>query len=192
MSRVFSEEHAHCGDQQEQTEDVENEVKPADQRDAKQDHRAAHDQSADDSPDQDTMLCAGRNTKVREDQDEHKNVVHAQRVLDEVTGKKIDAVMWSFDTPDNTIEGERNDHPDEAAAGCCRHAQFTASQTKSEKIDPNRDEHANVKSDPEPNARRHSGQAFMRKDVRQSQIALHADATYTSRRHIRSHQWTLN
>jgi len=37
-----------------------------------------------------------------------------------------------------------------------------------------------VKGDPEPDARRHSGQGFMRKAVRQSQIAQRADAIYTS------------
>jgi hypothetical protein len=38
-----------------------------------------------------------------------------------------------------------------------------------------------VKGDPEPDARRHSGQGFMRKAARQSQIARRPDATYTSR-----------
>jgi len=49
-----------------------------------------------------------------------------------------------------------------------------------EEVDPNRNEHANVKGDPKPDARRHSGQGFMRKAVRQSQIAQRANATYTS------------
>jgi hypothetical protein len=49
-----------------------------------------------------------------------------------------------------------------------------------EEVDPNGNEHANVKGDPKPDARRHSGQGFMRKAVRQSQIARGANATYTS------------
>ena len=51
---------------------------------------------------------------------------------------------------------------------------------ESEQINPDGDEHANVKGDPEPDARRHSGRGFMRKAVRQSQIAQRADAIYTS------------
>ena len=51
---------------------------------------------------------------------------------------------------------------------------------ESEQINPDGDEHANVKGDPKPDARRHSGQGFMRKAVRQSQIAQRADAIYTS------------
>jgi hypothetical protein len=37
-----------------------------------------------------------------------------------------------------------------------------------------------VKGDPEPDARRHAGEVFMRKAVRQSQIARRAEGTYTS------------
>jgi hypothetical protein len=39
---------------------------------------------------------------------------------------------------------------------------------KSEEIDPNRDEHAYVKGDPKPDARRHGGQVFMRQNAQQS------------------------
>jgi hypothetical protein len=49
-----------------------------------------------------------------------------------------------------------------------------------------------VKGDPEPDARRHSGQGFMRKAVRQSQIARRTDATYTSQGCICPHKWMLN
>lgn len=63
---------------------------------------------------------------------------------------------------------------------------------ESKQVDPDGDEHANVKRDPEPNARRHSEQGFTRKAVRQSQIAQRADATYTSRGRICPHQWMLN
>jgi hypothetical protein len=49
-----------------------------------------------------------------------------------------------------------------------------------------------VKGDPEPDARRHAGEGFMRKAVRQSQIARQADGTYTSMYAFCSHKWTLN
>ena len=44
----------------------------------------------------------------------------------------------------------------------------------------------------EPDARRHAGQGFMRKAVRQSQIARRAEGTYTSQVRICSRKWTLN
>jgi hypothetical protein len=49
-----------------------------------------------------------------------------------------------------------------------------------------------VKGDPEPDARRHAGQSFMRKAVRQSQIARRAEGTYTSEGRICPHKWMLN
>jgi hypothetical protein len=49
-----------------------------------------------------------------------------------------------------------------------------------------------VKGDPKPDARRHGGQGFMRKAVRQSQIARRADKTYTSQERICPYKWMLN
>jgi hypothetical protein len=49
-----------------------------------------------------------------------------------------------------------------------------------------------VKGDPEPDARRHAGQGFMRKAVRQSQIARRADGNYTSQGRTCPHKWILN
>jgi hypothetical protein len=49
-----------------------------------------------------------------------------------------------------------------------------------------------VKGDPKPDARRHGGQGFMRKAVRQSQIARRADGTYTSQGRICPYKWMLN
>lgn len=51
---------------------------------------------------------------------------------------------------------------------------------KRKEIDSNGDEHAYVKRDPKPDARRHGGEVFMLQAPRQSQIALGAHATYTS------------
>jgi len=50
---------------------------------------------------------------------------------------------------------------------------------KCEKVNPNGNEHANVKGDPKPDARCHGGQVFTPGGVRQSQIARSTDATYT-------------
>ena len=84
---------------------------------------------------------------------------------------------------------------------------------ESEQVNPDGDEHASVKGDPEPerrshdrrahekialkndpkpDTRRHAGQGFMRKAVRQSQIARRADKTYTSQGRICPHKWMLN
>ena len=147
-----------------------NEMKPPHQSDAEQDHGAAHDESANNSPHQYAVLCSGWNPEMREDEHEHKNVVHAQRVLDQVAGKKIEPVMWPFHTPDDSVKRQRNDYPENAAPRRGGHAQFTAASTERQQIDPNGNEHANVKGDPEPDARRHAGEGFMRKAVRNRKL----------------------
>src|SRR5215472_2184751 len=126
VRRIFPEKHARCGDQQEKTEDVQNEMKPTHQSDAEQDHGAAHDERANNSPHQYAVLCARWNPEMREDEHEHKNVVHAQGVLDEIPGKKIEPVMWPLHTPDDSVKGQGDDHPEDAAARSCTHAQFPA------------------------------------------------------------------
>ena len=100
--------------------------------------------------------------------------------------------MWPFYTPDDSVKRQRNDHPKGAAPRRRAHAQFAAASMECEQVDPDGDEHANVKGDPEPDARRHAGQVFMRKAVRQSQIARRADGTYTSQGRICPHKWMLN
>ena len=193
FAKMFPEKHARCGDQQEKTEDVQNEMKPSHQSDAEQDHGAAHDEGANNPPDQYPMLRAGWNPEMREDEHEHKNVVHAQGETHQVACKKIEPVMRPFHTPDDGVKRQRNDHPKNAAPRRCAHAQFAAAPTERQQIDSNGNEHANMKGDPEPDARRHAGEGFMRKAVRQSQIARRAEGTYTSVGHICPHQsWMLN
>ena len=100
--------------------------------------------------------------------------------------------MWPINTPDDTIKGQGDDHPEDAAPRRCTHAQFAAASTEREQVDPDGNEHANVKGDPEPDARRHAGQSFMRKAVRQSQIARRVDGNYTSQGRICPYKWMLN
>jgi len=57
-----------------------------------------------------------------EDQHKDENVVHAQRILDEVTGEKIEPVMWPFDVPDQGIERQRHEHPDDGPLESSAHA----------------------------------------------------------------------
>ena len=55
-----------------------------------------------------------RDSEVGEDQDEDENVIDAERVLDDVAGEKIERRFRALDVPDEEIEGEREEHPDEA------------------------------------------------------------------------------
>src|SRR5437868_6170671 len=80
--RVLFKKHSRCGEKQEQAKQVKYEIKTLDQRDTTPDHRAAHDECANNSPNQNATLCVWRDVKVREDQHENENIIHAQRILD--------------------------------------------------------------------------------------------------------------
>src|SRR5215510_2716299 len=101
-------------------------------------------------------------------------------------------MVGPFYAPHDTVKSQRDDHPYKAAARRCGHAQFPAAYAESEQVDPDGDEHANVKGDPEPDARRHAGQGFMRKAVRQSQIARRAEGNYTSQGRPCPYKWMPN
>src|SRR5947209_4868319 len=75
--RTFSKKHSCCGDKQKCAEQVKDEMKALHERDTAQDHRAAHDQCTDNSPNQNATLCERRNAKMREYQNKNKNVIHA-------------------------------------------------------------------------------------------------------------------
>src|SRR5438067_7565056 len=116
-------------------------MKALHQRDTEQDHRASHDQRSDNSPNQNATLCKRRNAKMRENQHKHKNIVHAQRILDEIGGEKIEAVMWSLDTPDQGIKCQRHEQPDHGPLKPGTHAQFATATLGGEEEHARSEEH---------------------------------------------------
>jgi hypothetical protein len=84
-------------------------------------------------------------------------------------------MMWPFNTPNHGVKSERHDNPNHAATRRSAHAQFPTTPVKSEQVNANGNEHANVKGDPKPDARRHGGQVFMPSAVGQLRKYLRAD-----------------
>ena len=154
---MFSEQHSQGRAQEKGAEEIEDKMEPLHQCDAAQNHHAPHDQGAENTPDQSAMLGMSRDLKIRENQNENKDVIHAQRILDEVAGEKIEAVLRSFNMPDEKVEPERYEHPQKGPARRGAHTQLALAPLESEKIDPDRDKDADMKCDPKPNARRHCG-----------------------------------
>ena len=97
-------------------------MKTRDQGDAEPNHDPAHYQRAKDAPDEDAMLRDGRNAEVGEDQNKNENVIDAERVFDEITGKKIERCVRAAQFPDQQIEEKRKHHPNRAALRRGAHA----------------------------------------------------------------------
>jgi len=149
---MFAEKHSECSDQQENAEQVENKMKPLYQSDTAHDHDSAHDQGADDSPHQRSMLCHRWHAKVSKNQDKNEDVIDAQRIFDEVSSEKIEAGLRSFNVPNEPIKSKRYQHLQYAPLAGRTHAQFPPAVFETDKIDNQRDEDADVKSDPKPDA----------------------------------------
>src|SRR6266567_444758 len=104
--RMLSKQHSQRSEEEKQAKEIENEMKPLHQSDAADNHNSTHDKRAEDSPDQDAMLCQRRDAEMRENQYKHKDVIDAQRILDQVPGKKVEAVMRTFKAPHEYVKCE--------------------------------------------------------------------------------------
>ena len=105
------------------------------------------------------MLVAWRDSEVGENQTEDKNVVYAERVFDQVTGKEIDRLVGTLHPPDKGVESQGEADPEKAAPDGTGQANALV-RTIAEKIDEERDENTEMKGDPEPDANRHEALGF--------------------------------
>lgn len=67
--------HPNTGDDQKGTENVDNPVESGDQNTASADHGAAHQEGAEDTPEEDSVLVFPLHAKVAEEQDKDENIV---------------------------------------------------------------------------------------------------------------------
>ena len=81
---VLLQRHAHAGDDEQRAEDVDDPLEPREQRRAEPDEQAAHDERAEDAPEQHAVLVLRRHGEVLEDQHDDEDVVDAERFLDQV------------------------------------------------------------------------------------------------------------
>src|SRR4029077_5221529 len=74
---------------QKRTKHVDDPVEPFDEGNAGGDENRAHDQGAQDSPEQYLVLVDRRHLEETKDEEEDKEVVDAQRELDDVSGDEL-------------------------------------------------------------------------------------------------------
>src|SRR5947207_839539 len=118
------------------------------------------------------MLRARRDAEVGKDQDENEDVIDAERVLDDVAGKKIEPGLVALRFPDEKIEGERENDPNKAALDRGSHAQLAIAPLETDQVDGQRNENAHVKGDPKPNIRGHGADRPMGRSPSQRQSAF--------------------
>src|SRR6185503_15735439 len=87
---LLLEEQLDAAVNQEGAEDVDNPVKPLDESHAGHDEHGAHDEGSQNSPEQDLVLMDGGHMEEAENQQEHEEVIDAERKLDDVSGDKLE------------------------------------------------------------------------------------------------------
>ena len=89
----------------------------------------AHDERAEDAPDQNPVLVLRRHPEVGEDEHENEDVIDAERVLDQVAGKEIDPPGPApCQRQTTSVEGQRKRDPDQAAPDRARQADRVAAR----------------------------------------------------------------
>ncbi len=103
--------HADGGEHQEAAEHVDHPVEVLQQRLAPGDEGAAQDQRPEHSEEEDPVLVGRRDGEVAEHQGEHEDVLHRQRLLDEVAGEVLLAGAGAAPHPDHHSEGDPEGDP---------------------------------------------------------------------------------
>jgi hypothetical protein len=80
-----------------------------DDRGAREDQDEAHDDRAQDAPVEHAGLELGRNGEVLEDHQEHEQVVHAERELDDVSGEELHRFFMAFEEVEAAAERKREE-----------------------------------------------------------------------------------
>jgi hypothetical protein len=86
---LFLEEQLDADVYQEYTENIDDPLKAIDQRHAGEDEDRTHDESADNSPEKNSMLAFGRNLEKFEYQQKNEKIIDAKRFLDQIPGDEF-------------------------------------------------------------------------------------------------------
>src|SRR5690606_2627099 len=118
---VLLAEHVDGAPQQETAEDEEDPNEAGDQRRTDEDEDTAHDQRQQDADQQHPVLVHGGDREAGHDHHEDEQVVHAQRVLGDVTREVLDREVRAAEEPHPDAEHQRaadvEDHPLRRFAG---------------------------------------------------------------------------
>ena len=92
-------------------EQIDDDVEPLDQLDARQDEDAAHRERGDDPPEQQPRPALVRHAEVREQEQEDEQVVERERALDEVDGRVGDRVLGPLEQEHRDRRQQRQHEP---------------------------------------------------------------------------------
>ena len=154
--------HLDAGEQQEGAEHIEHPVELRDQPAAHQDHHGAQHDRTDDAVHQHPLLVGRRHREVGEDHQEDEDVVDRERLLDQVAGEELERagvrrggdggiVMRLQRPPEQGIEGQAEQHPDDGPLDRLGHRDFVgALLAQHHEVDEQCHQHRHDEKRPQP------------------------------------------
>src|SRR5215472_17801892 len=141
------------------TEHIDDPMEAIEQGDAGNDEDGAHDQRADDSPEQHLMLKLPGHSEIAKDQKEDEKIVHAERELDDVTGDELKRklLVGPRRPPDHLLAKEIDQNREQAGqtdphdrpADRLAEADVVLLAMKDAEIERQHRQHEHVEDDPE-------------------------------------------
>src|SRR4051812_40341976 len=96
------------------------------------------------------MLVLLGNLEIREDENEDEDVVHRERVLDEITGEKFESGLFPHHVVNAGGKGEREHHPHDAPGRGGLYGSRVRFLVKDYEIEKEYGENDGVEADPSP------------------------------------------
>jgi hypothetical protein len=104
--------HFDADEDQEGPKDIDDPVKSLNQRDPGNDEDGSQDNGTENSPEEDLMLIARGDFEVGEDEQEDKDIVHAEGLFDQVTRQKLKRFLGAIPEVNSHIEEKCQGNPD--------------------------------------------------------------------------------
>jgi hypothetical protein len=140
--------HADAADDQEAAEDVDDPVELLEQIGSGADHDAAHDERADDPPEQYAVLVLRRHAEIREHHHEHEDVVDRQRLLDQPACQELQGDVRTAHIVETGIERERECDPECAEPRRFPRPDLVRLAVKHEEVQCQQEQHQHVEQHP--------------------------------------------
>src|SRR6266516_4932 len=115
---------------QQRPECVNDPVKAADEADTQQNKDRAHDQSADNSPEEHFVLVFAGNAEIAKNQEKHEKIVYAQRKLDGIAGNELQRGNAAMPEIDDRRERSRQNDPHGAPGKSLPESDFVCATMK--------------------------------------------------------------
>src|SRR5664280_200220 len=143
--------HFNAGENQESPENIHDPTECIDQRDAREDKDRTRDQRQQNSPEQGLMFIRKRHVEKTEDQHEDKKIVDAQRVFNEISGRKLHRLGMAVEKVNSGTEKQSQSDPKSSPKQCFLHFDDVSLTIENTEIKSQHGEDKNTKDDPPQN-----------------------------------------